>query len=545
MNNVQQLELAQSYLGQGGYTFRKFCGLGSGQPYCAAFVSYIFYKAGNADLFCDGRKQINCIPIINWCFDNLPNIPLYLAMESDIAIFDWNDNEIPDHIGLAAERRSASELTTIEGNTSGGIVAMKTRPAGDIQALFRPAFRGSFDISKYLTVDGCFGYSSIAMLQLVLKQKGYYTGEIDGILGRKTVKALQRLVGVNPDASWGPATSKAIQKMLGIKADGWFGEESTKALQSWINANVKLNAKDHHEEVQIPATVKKPEPESTLLAVDGFGGKKTVKALQKFLGIEITGVIDGQSESDTKYCRSLISVKYGKGGSITVKWLQRWLGMDDADGYWGKNTSKKLQKAIGAEADGYFGTESMKALQEYLNKHPKASYPDPKPKPEPTLEEKILKACKEQAKWMKNYRYEWQDHPTVEKSKYKGTCVTYIACVLQRLGYLDPGEAIWHDRNGKVDGANKKMKVIYPSGHPTLKSLRKTLKPGDIVMTGDPKSTQAGGESHIFAVTGEWSDAGNPYIWDNNSATRIKNKKSGKHTFGSGNRVIAIVRLKG
>lgn len=541
MNNVQQLKLAESYIGQGGYTFRKFCGLGSGDPYCAAFVSYIFYKAGNADLFCDGKKQINCIPIINWCFDNLPNIPLYLALESDIAIFDWNDNEIPDHIGLAAERRSASELTTIEGNTSGGIVAMKTRPAGDIQALFRPAFRGSFDISKYLTVDGCFGYSSIAMLQLVLKQKGYYSGEIDGILGRKTVKALQRLVGVNPDASWGPATSKAIQKMLGIKADGWFGEQSTKALQSWINANVKLNAKDHHEEVQIPATVKKPEPESTLIAVDGFGGKETVKALQRFLNIEMSGVIDGQHESCRKYHLSLISVEYGKGKGITVKWLQRWLGIDD-DGSWGKKTSKALQKKLGVEQDGYFGTESMKALQKYLNEHKHATYPEKK---EPTLEEKILKACKEQAKYMKNYKYEWQNHPTIEKSKYKGTCVTYIACVLQRLGYLEPGEAIWHDKNGKVDGANKKMKVIYPSGHPTLKSLRSTLKPGDIVMTGDPKSTQAGGESHIFVVTGEWSDAGNPYIWDNNSATRIKNKKSGKHTFGSGNRVIAIVRPKG
>lgn len=160
--------------------------------------------------------------------------------------------------------------------------------------------------------------------------------------------------------------------------------------------------------------------------------------------------------------------------------------------------------------------------------------------PKPTKAEKILSACKAQAEWMKNYKYKWQSNPTIEKSKKYGTCVTYVACVLQRLGYLKSGQYIWHDGNGKVTRANSKMTVTYPSG--TLKSLKGKLKAGDVVIAGDKKDTEAG--SHIFIVTGKWSSKDNPYIWDNHSAERIKAGKSGAHTYSGSKKVIAVIRLK-
>ena len=70
------------------------------------------------------------------------------------------------------------------------------------------------------------------------------------------------------------------------------------------------------------------------------------------------------------------------------------------------------------------------------------------------------------------------------------------------------------------------------------------LKKGDIVIAGNKSSTGAGGTSHIFILTGKWSDAGNPYIWDNNSATRIRKGQSGKHTYSGSTKVIAVIRLK-
>lgn len=152
----------------------------------------------------------------------------------------------------------------------------------------------------------------------------------------------------------------------------------------------------------------------------------------------------------------------------------------------------------------------------------------------------IMNACKKQAEWMQNYKYSWESNPTIAKSKKKGTCVTYVACVLQRLGYLKSGQYIWHDGNGKVTHANSKMSVSYPKG--TLKSLKSKLRKGDIVIAGDKKNTEAG--SHIFILNGNWTSKGNPYIWDNHSCESIKDGKSGAHTYSGKKKVIAVIRLK-
>lgn len=154
---------------------------------------------------------------------------------------------------------------------------------------------------------------------------------------------------------------------------------------------------------------------------------------------------------------------------------------------------------------------------------------------EPSLSDKIMTACKTQADWMKNSKYQWESNPTIEKSKKKGTCVTYVACVLQRLGILPSGKYIWHDESGKVYGNNDKMSITYPKG--TLHSLKSKLKAGDIIMDGDKYDSGSG--SHIFILTGKWS-GDDPVIWDNHSAQENK----GAYVYKRNRPVIAIVRLK-
>ena len=116
-----------------------------------------------------------------------------------------------------------------------------------------------------------------------------------------------------------------------------------------------------------------------------------------------------------------------------------------------------------------------------------------------------------------------------------------MACVLQRLKYLKSGEAIWHD-HGKVDGANSKMSVSYPNG--TIRSNKSKLEKGDIIIVGDKSSMEAGGNSHICVLTGKWDENDNPYVYDNNSATRVKKGKSPKHTLSGSMKMIARIRLK-
>ena len=233
-SNTELLKIAEKYLGCGGSKFRKFCGLPAGAAWCNAFVDTIAAEGGDAQLYFDGKKYTYCPTSIKWCQSNLAQIPIYLALPMDIIYFDWELNGVPNHIGFVRERKSDLEVYTIEGNTSGGIVAKKTRPVKYVQGVFRPHFKGSFDTNKALTIDGYFGYNSIACLQKALNIT------VDGILGKGTVKALQKKAGVSQDGSWGPNTSKAVQKMVGTPVDGFFGPASVKALQTWIN---KQNAK--------------------------------------------------------------------------------------------------------------------------------------------------------------------------------------------------------------------------------------------------------------------------------------------------------------
>lgn len=204
------------------------------------------------------------------------------------------------------------------------------------------------------------------------------------------------------------------------------------------------------------------------------------------------------------------------------------------DGICGDYTDAAIRKfqnqyssTYGIAPDGVFGNASINAAKKIIAKYA------PKPKPS-TLVEKELAACKTQADWMKNSKYEYEKNPTIEKSKKKGTCVTYVACVLQRLGILKSGQNLWHDEKGKVYGNNSRMTVVYPKGK-TLHQLKSQLKAGDIVMDG----SGVGSNSHIFILTGKWN-GDNPVIWDNHSGQQSK----GAYTYTRNRPVIAYVRLK-
>lgn len=252
MNNVQLYQLASRYIGTSGGDAKRYCGLRSGDPYCSAFVTWLFHKGDDSNLWYGGRKVVYVPSAESWCRANLAEIPMYLSMPMDVITFDWNNNRTPDHIGFVRGRKSDLEVNTIEGNTSGGIVACKTRPHKYVSGIFRPHFNtGKWTTTKALVIDGQFDYNSIACLQLALRRGGYYKGKINAVLDKDTVKALQRKASdgsglkIAADGSWGMKTSKAIQKWLNIKADGWWGAASTKSLQRWINQYNEWYAKKH------------------------------------------------------------------------------------------------------------------------------------------------------------------------------------------------------------------------------------------------------------------------------------------------------------
>lgn len=217
--------------GMGGSKPRRYCGMSSG-PWCNAYVCYAFNQAKVRNLYYGGRKVTYCPTSIKWCSANLAQIPPYLAMPGDVIYFDWNANNVPDHIGFVKARRTTTSVFTHEGNTSGGIVAEKIRTAPYLLGIYRPHFTPRSVGKAKLEIDGAFEYKSIYMLQLALGVKA------DGILGKGTVKALQKRAGATPDGAWGKKTSRKVQKMVGTAVDGAFGKNSVKALQKWINKEV-------------------------------------------------------------------------------------------------------------------------------------------------------------------------------------------------------------------------------------------------------------------------------------------------------------------
>ena len=112
-----------------------------------------------------------------------------------------------------------------------------------------------------------------------------------------------------------------------------------------------------------------------------------------------------------------------------------------------------------------------------------------------------------------------------------------MACVLQRINVLEPGQYIWHDTSGRVTHANDKMQVMYVNDR-YLHTVKPLLQAGDIIMDGNKHDDAAG--SHIFIITGQWN-GDNPIVWDNHSGQ----EQLGAYEYTRNRPVIAIVRLFG
>ena len=527
---IEQLRLVAKELGD---SCRKCCSMVNNC--CCYFVSKGFKKSDNGSLFYNGVTVTYCPNAIKWCKTHMAQIPMYLAMPSDVIFFDWNHNNVPDHIGFVREHKSCDEIYTLEGNTNNGVVAYKTRPSKYVLGIYRPHFPTKYDISKPIAEDGDYAYSSIALTQKWLGVP------VDGILGLGTVKAIQKKVGVTQDGSWGTATSKALQKLIGVKQDGYFGEGSVKAFQKYLNKAVFKDAKPTPTPTPKPTPQPTPKPTDKLV-VDGVFGTASIKKAQQYFGTPVDGVIGGQLKKlATKYPGiNADCITWGGGGSTFIKAMQKKFGLIE-DGIIGTTTIKALQQYLKVKADGVWGKATSRAFQLFLNDP--SSYKTGKVTVEDPLEDRIMQACIEQSVWMKNAKYGWIGKPTIANSKDEGTCVSFVAVVLQRLKYLASGKFIWHTGrgygDGKVYGTNNRMTVTY-MGNKTLRACRNQLKKGDIIMMDDNKSGKKGGGGHIAIVTGAWKN-GNPYIWDNETA-----KKGRKSRLYSGSRkLLARVRLKG
>lgn len=115
-----------------------------------------------------------------------------------------------------------------------------------------------------------------------------------------------------------------------------------------------------------PKPTSPPSNSNTNIAVDGYWGPATTRALQKALGTPIDGIISGQYRNAVT--NSIPSVRFGTSGSSVIRALQRKVGAK-VDGYIGPNTVRALQKYLGTYQDGIISRPSsvVKEMQRKLN----------------------------------------------------------------------------------------------------------------------------------------------------------------------------------
>ena len=116
--------------GPGGYDYGA-----NGVAYCAMFASWVLAQAG---VDCGGMPGAYC-PSIH----HSQTLAAAQIRPGDLVLFDWEDDGTDDHIGIVASNDAAGKrIATIEGNTSGGRVAERTRAYSTVCGGIRPAYDG-------------------------------------------------------------------------------------------------------------------------------------------------------------------------------------------------------------------------------------------------------------------------------------------------------------------------------------------------------------------------------------------------------------------
>lgn len=193
------------------------------------------------------------------------------------------------------------------------------------------------------------------------------------------------------------------------------------------------------------------------------------------------------------------TVKKGSKGT-NVKRVQTFLNWCinaglKVDGICGSKTTeaiKKYQKQYKLKVDGIFGSQSRNKAKTIINDISKSTKPAPTPTTDPM--QPWFDAMVTQFNWSKKQEYKFVS-PTVESSKKYGTCITFVAVSLQRLGLLPSGGYFYfHPKHLRISGSSqsyvKKHTEIFALSYPnkTVTQLWKEgkIKVGDICGFGNP-----------------------------------------------------------
>ena len=215
----------------------------NGVPYCAMFVSWVLDRAG---VSCAGFPGAYTPWITSAGIAEGRTVPVSQAQSGDVAMFDWEGDGVTDHTGIVVS--NSGVLTTVEGNTNNGRVAVRSRSYGSVIAVIRPDYDGSSVPSggassakgdpRPIEVDGKWGSDTNLAIQY------YFDAPYrDARISRQNRENRGVLAACTTGWEWqsppvtGSPTIRLLQGACGMPAseiDGVQGRDSNVALQKHL-----------------------------------------------------------------------------------------------------------------------------------------------------------------------------------------------------------------------------------------------------------------------------------------------------------------------
>lgn len=171
-----------------------------GQPWCVAFLWWVYQQAGERMAFFGGGKTASCSMLLRWYREEGLTVPVSEIQAGDIVILNFHGSQDAEHCGLVLGVNSTDDhyINTIEGNTSpgeertaqanGGCVALKHRHRSQVVGVCRPQYRPE-------QIDDCSGHHAAAAIRWGL-ETGLIVGYPDGSVRPDEPVPLWRLLTI-------------------------------------------------------------------------------------------------------------------------------------------------------------------------------------------------------------------------------------------------------------------------------------------------------------------------------------------------------------
>ena len=208
--------------------------------WCAMFVSYCLNKSGNGVTINGAQSKKGyalCSKGIKWFQKKKAWYPVMKAQPGDVAFFDWDHNNDPDHTGLILRvDTKKKKVLTIEGNTghgnlsNGGAVMKQWRNMSSIIGVGRPAFPAATPaVAPVATAPVVTPAPTAVISPAPIAAPAPVTPAPVAVPAVAVTPAKKPTLKVGSKGNW----VKALQKKLGVTADGAFGPKTQAALKAY------------------------------------------------------------------------------------------------------------------------------------------------------------------------------------------------------------------------------------------------------------------------------------------------------------------------